>query len=519
MARRSAPDLAASGSSPARKLNAGDATGTISGDSAVKMNDSEVVMDKAIGIMQDTAKHLLTVCKDKLHSGKTLNVLEVKELHEILEAIAEGLDQDSLLCQEAADNMKNELDSEDGVPMDNRFNPYVCDGENSEPYPDTQQWEFPLSATLDEIGTATNPQLMGNAGVHLEIHQGEFSFVPDSQGQSDINETDSLLEMHPPKPKKACKKVTKKVSQRGKAFCKEEDRIICSVFLNVSKDPITGANQSSGGYYQRMHDYFEEHLGAPSTRSVKAIQHRWLAIQKVVNKFSGHYSTVERLNESGKNEENRIADAVKLYKATESWTFEHCWNILRHESKWSDKMVEMNSVGTGTRVNQRVPVDAAGEAMTAENAATTARPEGRDTAKKRKSRACGANSASSATIEVLSAMNAREQLKDDKEDTQMAQILQRKDAKIELQQNLIAMQREDMTLRYQIEKEKLLLNREEVELRKEHTKVEMMKAEAHSMGQDVEKLAPHLREYYLSIQCEIMERHGIRSAAPGSSSQ
>jgi len=37
-------------------------------------------------------------------------------------------------------------------------------------------------------------------------------------------------------------------------------------------------------------------------------------------------------------------------------------------------------------------------------------------------------------------MNARGQLKDDKEDTQMAQILERKDAKIELQQNLIAMQ-------------------------------------------------------------------------------
>ncbi|WVZ80102.1 hypothetical protein U9M48_027605, partial [Paspalum notatum var. saurae] len=93
-------------------------------------------------------------------------------------------------------------------------------------------------------------------------------------------------------------------SQRGKAFNKEEDRIICSAFLNVSKDPITGTNQSSGRYYQRMHDYFDEHLGAPSSRSVKAIQHHWLTIQKAVNKFCGHFSTVERLNESDKNEQN-----------------------------------------------------------------------------------------------------------------------------------------------------------------------------------------------------------------------
>ena len=81
---------------------------------------------------------------------------------------------------------------------------------------------------------------MANSGLNFEMHQGEFDFVQDSQGQSDIHETDSVLEMLPPKPSKSIKKVTKRLSQRGKAFSKEEDRIICSAFLNVSKDPITG---------------------------------------------------------------------------------------------------------------------------------------------------------------------------------------------------------------------------------------------------------------------------------------
>ena len=36
----------------------------------------------------------------------------------------------------------------------------------------------------------------------------------------------------------------KRVSQRGKSFSKEEDRIICSAFLNVSKDSITGVSPS-----------------------------------------------------------------------------------------------------------------------------------------------------------------------------------------------------------------------------------------------------------------------------------
>ena len=64
---------------------------------------------------------------------------------------------------------------------------------------------------------------MAHSGLNFEMHQGEF----------DIHETDSVLEMLPPKPSKSIKKVTKRLSQRGKAFSKEEDRIICSAFLNI----------------------------------------------------------------------------------------------------------------------------------------------------------------------------------------------------------------------------------------------------------------------------------------------
>jgi hypothetical protein len=34
------------------------------------------------------------------------------------------------------------------------------------------------------------------------------------------------------------------VSQRGKSFSEDEDKIICSAFLNVSKDPITSTSLS-----------------------------------------------------------------------------------------------------------------------------------------------------------------------------------------------------------------------------------------------------------------------------------
>ena len=65
-------------------------------------------------------------------------------------------------------------------------------------------------------------------------------------------------------------------------------------------------NQTLGGYYKRMHDYFNEHKPEGSNRSQIAIQHRWALIQKAMNKFCGHKEAIDRLNGSGKNEQDRV---------------------------------------------------------------------------------------------------------------------------------------------------------------------------------------------------------------------
>jgi len=59
-------------------------------------------------------------------------------------------------------------------------------------------------------------------------------------------------------------------------------------------------NQTSGGYYKRMHDYFNEHKPEGSNRSQIAVQHRWALIQKAMNKFCAHKAAVDRLNERKK---------------------------------------------------------------------------------------------------------------------------------------------------------------------------------------------------------------------------
>jgi hypothetical protein len=67
------------------------------------MPKSTEIADKAIILMQDHAKHIFCICNEKLPLGKGLTAFEVKQLCEALEFAAEGLDQDSLFCQEELD--------------------------------------------------------------------------------------------------------------------------------------------------------------------------------------------------------------------------------------------------------------------------------------------------------------------------------------------------------------------------------------------------------------------------------
>lgn len=68
----------------------------------------------------------------------------------------------------------------------------------------------------------------------------------------------------------------------------------------------TGTNQSAAGYYTRMHRHFMENIGVGSNRTKVSIENRWTTIQKAVNKFCGFFAAIERRNESGKNEQDKV---------------------------------------------------------------------------------------------------------------------------------------------------------------------------------------------------------------------
>lgn len=111
-------------------------------------------------------------------------------------------------------------------------------------------------------------------------------------------------------------------------------------------------------------------------RSQLAIQGRWSTIQRAVNKFCGFKASKDRRNESRKNEQDRIEDAIKMYEQVEPFHFMHCWKILRDEPKWNEKILEINNndagKGAATSVRNTTPLDSEGQSQHAGDE----RPEG-----------------------------------------------------------------------------------------------------------------------------------------------
>jgi hypothetical protein len=196
----------------------------------------------------------------------------------------------------------------------------------------------------------------------------------------------------------------------------------------------------------------------------------------------------------------QIEDAVKMFEEKEPFHFMHCWKILKDQAKWNDKLLEHSNGNATTDGNT---VDSQGQ-MPSDNNNVPERPEGRDSTKRRNRRA--AESEASTAVEVLQRIHDNREKNQAKEDDQLQQILARKDEKLSLQREILQMKKQT--------REDLELRKQDTELRAKQTEAQLMTAEAGIMGVDLEKVAPHLKDYYIGMQRQIMERGGF---APGSS--
>ena len=121
---------------------------------------------------------------------------------------------------------------------------------------------------------------------------------------------------------------------RGKAWTPEEDLDLCKAWVKVSEDPKTGNGQKTDQFWKRIH------ATTKSSRSVRALSSRWSNIRHDVSKFCGLFEAAVKLDESGKNDEDRLNDCLAIFpeqawnSAAQEFQYVECWQYLKEKPKW-----------------------------------------------------------------------------------------------------------------------------------------------------------------------------------------
>ncbi|OEL20931.1 hypothetical protein BAE44_0018050 [Dichanthelium oligosanthes] len=126
---------------------------------------------------------------------------------------------------------------------------------------------------------------------------------------------DQELSSSPPSPQPRShsrKGKAKQVPQRGPSYTSAEDKVLTSAFLNVTRDPIVGANQPSSTYWQRVSTYYHENLPNCRPRTNVSLTHRWSYIANHCSRFTSYMAEQNRHIESGKTEEDRVRNYAML---------------------------------------------------------------------------------------------------------------------------------------------------------------------------------------------------------------
>ena len=159
--------------------------------------------------------------------------------------------------------------------------------------------------------------------------------------------------------------------------------------MNVSTDPITGTDQKSDTFWDRIRQYCEKSNPGLIKRGVIAIKKRWQRINEGAQKYGSCYEQAERRVGSGSNLDNIIEAAHDLHKTKykKKSNFEVHWNELRRQPKWRTPTSSCGS-GKRTKLSDSRAYSTSGNNETHEDIAESPiRPKGTKAAKKGKGKA------------------------------------------------------------------------------------------------------------------------------------
>ena len=92
-------------------------------------------------------------------------------------------------------------------------------------------------------------------------------------------------------------------------FSDEEDKALCTAWLTIGMDSITGNQQRGSTYWARIHEEFCNYLGGRSDRTEGSLSHRWSTISALCHKWGACYEAIQRKNASGTGIDDKVIPA------------------------------------------------------------------------------------------------------------------------------------------------------------------------------------------------------------------
>ncbi|CAH9084452.1 unnamed protein product [Cuscuta epithymum] len=129
----------------------------------------------------------------------------------------------------------------------------------------------------------------------------------------------------------------------SKNWSKDEDVALTQAWLYISVDADVGNNQKVANMWNRISQIWREKMGTyDESRTTNSLQCRWNKIVAAVNKFHALYERLQRQPKSGASQEDMRREAMRMYEDInegQSFKHEHCWEIMKTNSKWCTKEV------------------------------------------------------------------------------------------------------------------------------------------------------------------------------------
>ena len=100
---------------------------------------------------------------------------------------------------------------------------------------------------------------------------------------------------------------------RGGNYTNDEDVLLCNTWLQVSRDPFVGGDQSRDAYWGRMKEHFDAHNVTGIDRSKRSLRSRWSTINSDCQKWAAVQKAVDKINPSGTNEDDRVSGISYMF--------------------------------------------------------------------------------------------------------------------------------------------------------------------------------------------------------------